>query len=95
MRLAMADAKGESRSAWRGGAIRETIELHAEIGEVDVAIELARKMRSPAGQRITLAPLLARQERWGELHEVLAGAATALEASDLCYAVKFVWAPAR
>lgn len=95
LELAMTDAKGEKRSTWRAGAVQKTIELRSGIAGSEVAIEQARKMRSSVNQRQILAPLLAKVARWDELHVLLAEAATPKEAAELCWSIKFVWAPAK
>lgn len=93
--LAMADAQDDSPSGWRTSAIRENLELLVELAPPEEAINVAKTIRSHKDRRRILAPLLARAERWNELHEVINSAADAKEAADIIWWTKFVWRPAK
>lgn len=86
---ALADAKAETRSGFRQGAVNAALDLKANIGKLDEAIEDARKMRSPTARRKTLATLLAKARRWGELREVLSQVESPQEAADVAWWIKF------
>jgi tetratricopeptide (TPR) repeat protein len=85
--LALADSQNEKRQAWRGQEVIEdigrNIGLLAQAGQVDQALQLARKIKSPAHKRKHQVCLLAKFKRWNELHEVLTAAKTPLEAAEL------------
>ncbi|MFN0021286.1 MAG: hypothetical protein ACKVP0_23805 [Pirellulaceae bacterium] len=83
LKHAMTDAKAEKRSDFRRGAVNAALDLKANIGGLDEAIEDARKLRSPTQRRKTLATLLAKAERWGELREVLSQVESPEEAADV------------
>jgi hypothetical protein len=85
LKLAVADAKGEKRSDFRKGAVDAALDLKANIGRLDEAIADARKLRSPTQRRKTLATLLAKARRWGELREVLSQVESPEEAADVAW----------
>ena len=61
----------------------------ANIGRLNEAIDDARKLRSPTQRRKTLATLLAKAKRWGELREVLSQVESPEEAADVVWWIKF------
>jgi hypothetical protein len=86
---AMADAAGEKRKDFGGGAVTAAVMARANTGAVDEAIATAPKIRSPALRRQSLAKLLTRASRFKELREILSGASSPEEAASLCWIVKF------
>jgi hypothetical protein len=86
---AMTDAKAEKRSDFRKGSVDAVLDLKANTGRLDEAIEDARKLRSPTQRRKTLATLLAKARRWGELREVLSQVESPEEAADVAWWIKF------
>jgi hypothetical protein len=89
LKHAMADASGEKRSGFRQGAVNASVELKANLGRLDEAIEDARKMRSPTERRKKLGTLLAKARHWKELQEVLSQVASPEEAADVAWWIKF------
>jgi len=89
LKLAMTDARAEKRSGFRKGAVEAVLDLKANTGRLEEAIADARKMRSPTERRKTLATLLARAKRWGELREVLSQVESPEEAADVAWRIKF------
>ncbi|MBX7106518.1 MAG: hypothetical protein K1X57_20755 [Gemmataceae bacterium] len=89
MKQAMIDAKAEKRSDFRQGAVDASLGLMAEIGNLDEAIEAARKLRSPTQRRKKLGTLLAKAKRWKELREVLSQVESPEEAADVAWWIKF------
>ncbi len=67
----MEDGHLEKRSGFRTAVINDAIDLRADIGRLDEAIEDARKLRSPTQRLEELSKLLARAGRCKELREVL------------------------
>jgi hypothetical protein len=86
---AMADAKAEPRGDFRQGAVGAALGLKADLGDLDEAIDDARKLRSPTQRRKELATLLARAKRWGELRQVLSQVESPEEAADVAWWIKF------
>lgn len=86
---AVADGKAESRRGFRQGAVDAALDLKASFGRLDEAIDDARKLRSPTGRRQTLATLLAKARRWGELRDVLRQVESPEEAADVVWWIKF------
>jgi hypothetical protein len=86
---ALTDAKMEPRSDFRQGAVDAALDLKANIGRLDEAIDDARKLRSPTQRRKTLATLLARARRWRELREVLGQVESPEEAADVAWWTMF------
>jgi hypothetical protein len=86
---AMTDAKAETRSDFRQGAVDAALALKASIGGLDEAIDDARKLRSPTQRRKKLATLLAKAKRWRELREVLSQVESPEEAADVAWWIKF------
>jgi tetratricopeptide (TPR) repeat protein len=89
LKHAMTDAQAEKRSGFRQGAVEAALELKANIGRLDEAIEDARKLRSPTQRRKSLATLLAKARRWRELREVLSQVESPEEAADVAWWIKF------
>lgn len=89
LKLAMTDARAEKRSGFRKGAVEAVLDLKANTGRLEEAIADARKMRSPTERRKTLAMLLARAKRWGELREVISQVESPEEAADVAWWIKF------
>ena len=89
LKQVMTDAKAETRSDFRQGAVDAALALKASIGGLDEAIDDARKLRSPTQRRKTLATLLAKAKRWGELREVLSQVESPEEAADVAWWIKF------
>jgi hypothetical protein len=87
--LALADAKDEKRRGFGRGAVDAALDLKADLGRLDEAIEDARNLRSPTQRRKELATLLAKAKRWGELRQVLSQVASPEEAAQLAWWVKF------
>src|SRR5262249_6844845 len=86
---ATADARAEPRGDFRQGAVGAALDLKAELGGLNEAIDDARKLRSPTQRRKELAKLLARARRWGELREVLSQVDSPEEAADVAWWIKF------
>lgn len=86
---AMADARLEKRGGFRQGAVDAALDLKANIGRLDEAIDDARKLRSPTQRRKALGRLLAKARRWGELREVLGQVESPEEAADVAWWIKF------
>lgn len=63
--------------------------MKANIGKLEEAIADARKMHSPTQRRQTLAKLLAKARRWGELRDVLSQVESPEEAADVAWWLKF------
>jgi hypothetical protein len=89
LKHAMTDAKAEKRSDFRQGAVDAALNLKANIGRLDEAIEDARKLRSPTQRRKKLGTLLAKAKRWTELREVLSQVESPEEAADVAWWIKF------
>jgi hypothetical protein len=89
LKHAMTDAETEKRSDFRRGAINAALDLKANIGRLEDAIDDARKLRSPTQRRKTLATLLAKAKRWGELRKVLSQVESPEEAADVVWWIKF------
>jgi hypothetical protein len=89
LKQAMTDAKAETRSDFRQGAVDAALALKASIGGLDEAIEDARQLRSPTQRRKKLATLLANAKRWGELRAVLSQVESPEEAADVAWWIKF------
>jgi hypothetical protein len=89
LKNAMTDAKAEKRSDFRQGAVDAALELKANIGRLDEAIEDARRLRSPTQRRKKLGRLLAKAKRWAELQEVLSQVESPEEAADVAWWIKF------
>ena len=87
---AIADGHLERRSGFGQAAVNAALDLKADIGRLEQAIEEARKLRSPRQRRKELGKLLARAGRWKELREVLSQVASPEEAADLAW-----WVPPR
>jgi hypothetical protein len=79
----------EALDPFRQGAVNAALQLQADIGGLDQAIEDARKIRSPTERRKTLTRLLAKAKRWKELRQVLGQVASPKEAADLAWWIKF------
>ncbi len=86
---AIADGKAEKRNDFRKGAINATLDLKANMGMLDEAIDDARKLRSPTQRRKKLGTLLARAKRWKELREVFSQVASPEEAAEIIWWIKF------
>jgi hypothetical protein len=89
LKHAREDAKAEKRSDFQQGAVDAALDLKADIGRLDEAIDDARNLRSPTQRRKTLATFLARAKRWGELREVLSQVESPEEAADVAWWIKF------
>lgn len=89
LKQSMTDAKAETRSDFRQGAVDAVLALKASIGGLDQAIEDARKLYSPTQRRKKLATLLAKAKRWSELREVLSQVESPEEAADVAWWIKF------
>jgi len=89
LRDAETDAGAETRSGFRKGAVGAALDLKADLGRLDEAIEDARKLRSPAERREKLATHLAKARRWTELREVLRTVASPEEAAHIAWWIKF------
>jgi hypothetical protein len=89
LKHALTDAEAEPRSDFRQGAVDAALDLKANIGRLGEAIDDARKLRSPTQRRKTLATLLAKAKRWGELREVLSQVESPEEAADVAWWIKF------
>jgi hypothetical protein len=89
LKHAMIDAKAERRGGFRQGAVGAALDLKANVGRLDEAIDDARKLRSPTQRRKKLATLLAKAKRWGELREVLSQVESPEEAADVAWWIKF------
>jgi hypothetical protein len=89
LKHAMTDARAEKRRDFRKGAVDAALDLKASAGGLEEAIEDARKLRSPTQRRKTLATLLAKAGRWGELREVLSQVESPEEAADVAWWIKF------
>jgi hypothetical protein len=89
LKQVMTDAKAETRSDFRQGAVDAALALKADIGGLDEAIDVARNLRSPTQRRKKLATLLAKGRRWGELREVLCQVESPEEAADVAWWIKF------
>lgn len=87
---AIADGHLEKRSGLGQASVNAALDLKADIGHLEQAIEEARKLRSPKQRRKELGKLLARAGRWKELREVLSQVASPEEAADLAW-----WVPPR
>jgi hypothetical protein len=77
------DAGMGPRSDFQQGVRTEAIEIEAKIGLIESALEKARKLRSPASRRSTVATILARAGRWKEIPAVCSAAANPEEAAEL------------
>ncbi len=86
---AMEDGHLEKRTGFRKAAINDAIDLKADIGRLEEAIDDARKLRSPTQRRKELGKLLARAGRWKELREVLSQVTSPEEAADVMWWIKF------
>lgn len=86
---AIEDGHQEKRSGFSKSAVNSALDLKADIGGLDEAIEEARKLRSPTQRRKELASLLARAGRWKELREVLSQVTSPEEAADVMWWTKF------
>jgi hypothetical protein len=89
LKHAMTDAEAEKRSDFRQGAVDAALDLKADIGRLDEAIEDARRLRSPTQRRKKLAILLAKAKRWAALREVLSQVESPEEAADVAWWIKF------
>ncbi|MGI8977988.1 MAG: hypothetical protein ACR2FY_02060 [Pirellulaceae bacterium] len=89
LKHALTDAQAEKRSDFRQGAVDAALDLKANIGRLNAAIEDARKLRSPTQRRKTLAALLAKAKRWSELREELSQVESPEEAADVAWWIKF------
>jgi hypothetical protein len=89
LQRAVADAMSEKRGGFRQAAVGGLLGLKADDGRLDESIEEARKLRSPRERRKTLAPLLAKARRWGELRVVLCQVQSPEEAVELAWSIKF------
>ena len=87
--VAMGEALSESRKGWRHAAISSCLLSPANAGMLESAIDEAKRIRSPRTRRETLACLLARVERWGELHELLDSIESAEEAAEVVWRLHF------
>jgi tetratricopeptide (TPR) repeat protein len=86
---AEADARAEKRSGFQQGAVDAALDLKANIGRLDEAIEDARRLRSPTQRRKKLGTLFAKARRWSELREVLSEVESPEEAADVAWWIKF------
>ncbi|TWU32154.1 hypothetical protein Q31b_58490 [Novipirellula aureliae] len=86
---AMRDGHLEKRPGFSKAAINSAIDLKADMGRIEEAIEDARKLRSPKQRRKELGKLLARAGRWKELREVLCQVTSPEEAADVMWWIKF------
>lgn len=86
---AAADGATEKRRDFRRGAVNAALGLKAQIGNIEEAIEEARKLRSPIQRRKELAKLLAKAQRWGELRQVLSQVESPEEAAEAVWWLKF------
>ncbi len=82
---AIADGHLEKRPGFGKAAVNSALDFKADLGQLEEAIEDARKLRSPAQRRHQLGKLLARAGRWNELREVLSQVASPKEAADLIW----------
>lgn len=95
LETAKGETKKEPRNEWRQAGTKQWLLSRANAGMIESAIDEARRMRSPKKRRETLACLLARVERWDELHEVLDSIVTAEEACDVVWRLHFQLSEAR
>lgn len=86
---AIADGHLEKRPGFGQAAVNAALDLKADLGRLNGAIEAARKLRSPTQKRKQLGKLLARAGRWKELREVLSQVQTPEEAADVSWWIKF------
>ncbi|MCC9602111.1 hypothetical protein LOC67_16235 [Stieleria sp. JC731] len=85
---ALDDASAETRAQWRKDAKGMAIDLEADLGNFDFALQKARKLRSPEERLFEMAKLLAQANRWKELRELCQEVQSPEQAAELCAQIK-------
>lgn len=83
------DGEIERRPGFKKAATSSAINLKADVGRLDEAIDEARRLRSPKQKRKELGKLFARAGRWKELRDVLCQVTSPEEAADVMWWIKF------